>query len=348
MNYEWRKIFRDSFGNHPKFSWFIMSHEFFRHAVNGDYAIIYDAMRAYNNEIDRFDDELAWHYHHADWYDLDGDGDSSWNQLTTFDGTEYTHGTDIEIAEKMLNYLIFVCDFFPCSFRSGWCWENNRLSNWLNDIIPFDYSAFPPNKSTKSAREPLRNRNDWSRAPRTFSGYHPDIRDYQTPGRMRRWIFRTTTINDDHQWKKIYLAARDVDNQILCLTAHSYDNMKEDIGKWLSRIIHIGDSLNIPFRFATASEAGAMMAGQEELYSPEIKLEINDNRLIITSSSDIFQPSPYCVAKDSNGAYFRFHPIQSSPIKWNFDMSGLNWNEIVCGVCSQAGRPATARRKIER
>ncbi len=341
MELKWRRQYRDSFGNLPCFSWFIMSHEVFRHAANGGYFCVYDALAKYRESIVEYGDEIAWHYHHADWSDPNGDGKSSWNQLTTFDGTNYYHGSDVEIAERFLNYLLLDRGFFPTAFRAGWVWENNDFSRWLENIIPYDFSSYPPNKSASNDHEPLRNQYDWSRSPRSYSGYHPHFRDYQKIGRMHRWIFRTIAPNNRREWGKIFRAAKYTD-QILCFTAHSYDNLVADIDNFLSDLLLMGDSLGVPLMFVSASQAGAAVSGEIESSPVNLEITVDRDRLIIHANGPIFQKSPYCVLIDNSVNCRRIFPQSDGTQRWIVDITQYSHFRFVCAACNRGGIPAVA------
>jgi hypothetical protein len=337
MDDNWRLRYRDSRGDYPRFTWFIMSHEAFHHSVDGGCTIIYDALMDYRESIEAFGDELAWHYHHADWTDPDADGKAFWNQITTFDGTEYTHGTDIEIADELLNCLLVERGFFPASFRSGWTWENNGLSRWLDHIIPFDFSANPPNRGNQTAREPVRNQYDWSRTSRLYSGYHPNFDDYQNQGYMHRWVFRTIAPNNHREWSKVFRAAARGGDQILCYAGHSYDPIARGIDSFLPDLLNIGDSLGISVIFATASQAGAALSGQTASTPLEMQFHGDNDLLIIKSSTPIFQRYPYCVLVDSSGSYRRIKPLSMGTQQWQYNISGLDDFRIICAACNDAG-----------
>jgi hypothetical protein len=343
MNSSWRHQYRDAEGRPPRFTWFIMSHEALRHAINTDDLAVYDTLMKFREDMQSFADEIAWHYHHADWTDFDGDGRSAWNQLTTFDRTPYFDGTDKEIAESQLNDLLLRRNFFPTSFRAGWVWENNDFSRWLEGIIPFDYSAYPPNKNQAANHEPLRNIYDWSRAPRTYSGYHPYDRDYQKTGRMHRWIFRSLAPNNRKEWEKILLAAVAGPDQIFCYTGHSYDNLRKDIDNFLPELLRLGDSLQVKLVFATATEAGAAIAGHPTKSPLQLDIEVVHDTLLIRADQPLFQQTPYCVLVDASGLGTRVYPRPDGDQLWRFDISGRKGIEFICAGCDNCGRKALFR-----
>lgn len=342
MNDEWRDLYHDSFGGLPRFTWFILSDEALFHARGGNGTIVYDSLLKFKDEIDRFGDEIGWHYHHADWIDLNGDGKSSWNQLTTFDGTVYTDGSDIEIAERSLNALLVECRFFPTVFRAGWTWENNGFSEWLEDIVPFDFSANPPNAGNKVLAEPLRNVYDWTQAPTTYTGYHPRRKDYQKRGTMHRWIFRTIAPNLEHEWGRLFCQAAVGHDQVFCFTAHTFDEIRDDIDAFLGRLLHLADSLKVRTKFATASEAAAALAGTSGDEAPRISIIASKRGVSVQTGGPIFQRSPYCVLVDSSGGYRRVRAIPDGPGRWYIDRMKPGFRQIVCAASNLSGNSATA------
>jgi hypothetical protein len=342
MDNGWRKSYHDSFGGLPRFTWFVLSHEALFHACGGSGTIVYDSLMKFAHEIDRFGDEIGWHYHNADWIDLNHDGKKSWNQITTFDGTAYTDGTDIQIAERSLNALLVRRHFFPTVFRGGWTWENNGLSKWLEDIIPFDFSAYPPSTGNRSIREPLRNAYDWSRAPTSYRGYHPNRSDYQKPGRMRRWIFRTIAPNTRREWNRLFLRAGAGEDQILCFTAHTYDKIHDYIDRFLGRLLHMADSLGVSTRFATASTAAAAIAGSADRVPLRISMNLSDSGIAIRTEGSIFQRAPYCVGVDTAGSITRILSSADGTNRWRIRSVPDGYRELTCAVSNESGESATA------
>jgi len=346
MDTEWRRQFCDSFGNYPRFTWFLMTHEAFVHSPDSNRCAVYDAMTAFHDELEQHGDELAWHYHHVAWTDIDHDGKSAWNQILTFDGTKYGDISDIELAENQLNALLTRRSFFPAAFRSGWVWENNYFSRWLENVVPFDFSAYPPNSSGDTTKEPRRNIYDWSGAPRGYSGYHPHRDDYRKCGQMNRWIFRTIAPNTHREWEKIIRTALTGRDQILCFTGHSYDRVKRDIEIFLPELLLLAKSEGIRVKFATASEAATAIAGRSDTCQFKIKMTKQGHKIIIQTNKSIFQACPYCVAIDSYDSVYRIYPRSESRNSWTYVPAELSVIEIVCAAVDLSGRRAVVRHKL--
>lgn len=348
MDEHWRNSWRDSFDDPLKLTWFVMTHEAFCHSPNGSVTAVLDSLMTFSEPIKQFGDEIGWHHHHADWLDSDGDGSYLWSQIVSFDGTRYTHGTDVEIAERMLNHLLVDRRFFASAFRSGWLWENNGFSNWLEEIVPFDYSALPGMSSNPKKTDLDQARFDWSRCPDRFSGYHPHCQDYQTEGNMTRWVFRSihpdSSVAGD-EFDRVLNAAKAGGNQLVCLATHSYNNICRFVDSRVGELLIRTDSAGIKVRFATATDAAATLSALPQ--PPESKLEIESyhDSLVITASHDLYQQAPYCVVQHGSGSCERVVPKVRGLRQWSCHLpeSALTF---VCGACDVSGISVVAAYEV--
>jgi hypothetical protein len=345
MEPSWRGCHIDSFGDSLTLTWFVMSHEMFCHVPDGSCTMVLDTLLKFQHAVVQFGDQVAWHYHHADWTDPNEDGVSHWNQLLTFDRTTYTNGVDVGIAERMLNHLLIDRGYFPGAFRTGWAWENDAFSRWVEEIIPFDLSADPPHKNTPKRREPLRNQYEWSRAPKEFRGYHPDAEDYQTPGKMHRWIFRTNDDNKAPGWQKIFQLARLGKDQMAAITCHSYDNIALLLDTMLPNFMHQALLAEVQVKFGTASAAAAAITGKSSLPAPPLRIDRIGDTLFITSDTLIYQPAPYCAIKTPEGLYRRAfaHSLGKKTGRWFYALEGMRDFVFACAVTSRSGLTAVAK-----
>ena len=333
INQSFRNQFLDSTGHPIVFSWFLLSQQLECSSTAQDCSAINAAMEPYKERASALGDIYGWHYHHSDWTDINQDGTHYWNQLQTFDGTEYGHGTDIEVAERIVAQLIFDKGVYPGTFRTGWTWENTNISNWLDNITPFDFSNLAPLKSepadpppTKNAAgsEPQFNIFDWSRAPTEWTYYHPSASDYQSQGNLKRYLFRSS--NDPDEWNKAFTAAENGQDQLVVLFLHSY-NPKTLYIEYLNYMQNVAsDHPNIQFRYVTALE-GAQKMAFSKITSPSPTSSISQNGSIITiNSNEPLFTFPYGALK-INGDYKRVYPTNKIPeisngnYSWIYDLT---------------------------
>lgn len=292
----WRNQYVDHFGNHPKFTWFVLTSEHIRQTGNN--AAVYDALMRFRPDIESLGDEIAWHYHHCDWYGIDNGKKLTerWGQLLTFNGTDYPNGSDIELCERTLNLLISERGFFPASFRAGWCWENNDFSRWLDEVCPFDLSSAPPAKYTAIDGQFPTNVCDWSTAPVQWVPYHPDTSDYQRPGTMKRLISRSLVhrlFQHDLDTLLTYSKLHRLD-QVLSLPVHSYSNIRHSLDQILPVLIEFFETNDIPFEFSTCKRAMShFMTSESQDEALRLRFSREGKTLRLTSIGHAFQSYPY-------------------------------------------------------
>ena len=69
MAADWRSRFSDTFGGHPKITWFVLTSQHLCEAAGC--TAVYHALLPYTEEMNRWGDEIGWHYHHSDWFECD-------------------------------------------------------------------------------------------------------------------------------------------------------------------------------------------------------------------------------------------------------------------------------------
>ena len=339
MSPEWRANFTDSFGGHPKFTWFVVTSELICHAAGC--LAVFDAMQNFSNDVKQFGDEIGWHYHHTDWHECvsAGKSDSSWIQLVSFDGTTYADGADVELCENVMNQLIADRGFFPVSFRAGWVWENNEFSRWLENVIPFDLSSSPPLKTLSNDSTRCRaNESDWSRAPIALVPYHPDMADYQSRGEMKRLVSRSLLKNlTTNELRMLSAFADSGSDAILSIPIHSYSNLRFAFGQKLETVIAQLSRNGTSFKFATCAEAFQPFVGS--VPSKQLKLELHqkDGTIVIKANTETFSTQLYVVVRNSSGMLKRAIPRKTGERTWALDLAGLDAMEIYVAGSTLAG-----------
>ena len=329
-----RQQFLDRDGHPIVFSWFLLVQQLQCASTSGDCSAIHAAMAPYRQRAEALGDMYGWHFHHTDWTDLNQDGVSYWNQLKTFNGTQYGSGTDIQDAERVVAQLIFDKGVYPGPFRTGWSWENTDISNWLDDITPFDFSNLsplyadtgsPPPTKEAAGIEPLFNIFDWSKASTEFTFYHPSSSDYQLPGDLKRYLFRTS--DDSNEWNKAFLAAERGQDQLITLVLHSF-NPKSLYVEYLTYLQNVAaNHPNVKFQYVTALEGAQKMAfGKIPVAAPTATSSESGHIVTITTDEPLFT-FPYG-ALYIDGDYERIRPIDTladvsvpGRYSWSFDLT---------------------------
>lgn len=349
MNDDFRSRYVDSYGGHLKFSFFVMTAEPFCESSNSDCDAVFTAMENFSGDVVNYGDELGWHYHHFAWLPstLDPE-DHHWSQIATFNGTEYGHGTDIEQCEKTLNHLLIDKNFFPATFRGGWTWENTDFSNWLNEIIPFDFSSISPyGTPAVPATYPFWNYYDWSTAPQGWGYYHPSSNDYRSPypGDLKRSLFYCSPhgLSPDDIFRAFQRASQGED-VCMCAYGHTYGPLKTFFQQqWMDNINLLSRHFDVPFKFATSREAAqAALNIKGDTTAPAISIVRQGDRLHVSINGPIYQSSPYA-ALLSDGGYRRVRLIRLDNRLWLFDVGTYTSFTFAVAVSDAAGNVATAR-----
>ncbi len=325
----------DRTGHPLVFSWFLLTQQLQCSSTSGDCSIIHEVMEPYRARADSLGDIYGWHYHHSDWTDTNHDGKHFWNQLRTFNGTEYGSGTDIEVAERMIAQLIIDKGVYPGPFRTGWSWENTDISDWLEDITPFDFSNLsplhsepaspPPTKGTTGTlTEPEFNIFDWSRSTTDWTYYHPSATDYQSPGALKRYLFRSS--DSPATWDTAFIYAEMGADQLIVMFAHSY-NLQSLIEQYLLQLDLIADQHpDVVFRYVTALEGARRMIFDSTVPAPPVvSVNVSEDSVTLVSDKPLFA-FPYG-ALYINGDYQRVRPVDTTNgpslpdyYSWTFDL----------------------------
>ena len=338
MGREFRDANRDSFGKSIRYSWFLMISEIYFHTPK-DPGLVYRFMDRFAERAEHYGDIYGLHYHHADFNDYNDDTDSSWCQLLSLDSSRSLHGTDIELAEKMIAYLLLEHEFYPVLCRAGWTWEDTDLSNWLDDIVPFDFTNAAPAVREATGDDGFSSVYDWSRAPADWSWYHPAADDYQTAGDSKRAMFRCAVSTDD--FEAAFRQAAGGDTLMIAYYVHSFTPLqKYPTTDTLAALAAAYPSVR--FRFVNALEGARLMLGLEDTRPPVTGLLRQGDRVTVLADEPLFA-FPFGAIVTGDGEYRRVRPMREAPellsgtYRWTFDLSGLDYVEFIAGGTDPAG-----------
>jgi len=355
MREDFRNSYIDSYGGVLQFTWFALTHEAYCESDQRDGTIIFEKLKSYAKPMAAYGDMVGWHYPNADWDSADTSlGHGRWHQRTTFDGTKYHHGPDTALAEQMAAMVILKQGIYPNVFRSGWNWQNNQYSAWLDDITPFDFSNVAPMVGIPNDPHVSPNGSDydWSQAPSDWSWYHPNRENYQMPGDMKRTIFRTMPAHRQSELDlgKAFALANQGHHVLVGFYTHSYDDLEK-----FCRIVRAGLELGtqqfpgVFYKYVTALEGARRMLSLTDMTPPKLAVFRQKDVVVVTSDKPLFA-FPYGAILDSSGNYRRVRPMDLAPdethgaFAWTFDLTGIPYVEFAAGCCDQSGNFAITEK----
>ena len=360
MNYNFRNNLTDSFNNTIKYTWFALAMEIYCVSNDTDCNIIYSALvdgipnisdyGGWKNEIDAYGDSIEFHYHHLNWTDINNDSIYYWNQLIEFNNSnEY-------LIKKILNHLLIDKQFFPSSYRAGWTWEDNNLSNFLEKWIPFDFSNLAPlsdagcgetpndPKTEQAECEPLSNVFNWSIAPINSTFYHPNTDNYQLEGNLSRLILRCKAYYQEGDMEEVFEQAL-IKNQFVCLYSHIDDGLIIETQESYRLIKDAASRYNVSFKFVNADEAARIYLNSQDVISPIINIRKENSSLIVESNEEIYQEKPYVAIKYRNNTYSNLELTEGGNNRWFYNLSLMGNSEYTIGIAitDNSGNVATAK-----
>ncbi len=321
---EWRYAHTDGFGNPVKFTWYLMTHEAHCQSVQGCNAIPEVMLGNFREKIDYWGDEVAWHHHHSDWID------NEWKKLYTFNGTVYREKTDIDLVTSHLAMFVIENGFFPEGYRAGWAWENTDFSNWLENLIIYDFSNIwlnvPPGK------------NQWAL-------YHPSPDDFKAEGDMARWIGKGKPgANSQADVNDAFELAQTDGKAIICYFTHSYTPvmLKVDTENMEALLHNASSEYGIPFKYVGAKEAMKLWLGETDSTPPIITTEVINRTIHIEADEDLFGV-PFLALRHADGDYGGRLMEPDGFRSWKHYLNDSDVVAAVIGVTDLAGNSAVSK-----
>jgi hypothetical protein len=308
---KFRHRFLDSWQNPVVLSWFIMDWTGFKtNPVQREIGPhkIFDRYCAWLKDFPQ--DGIFWHYHHPP---IDGVG-NHWN-------TNWTNGEDDRTGyeyDRILARRIIQRHWFPCTFRAGGTIEDNAASQWLDEIIPFDFSNRAPM---------IGDVFNWSLAPALWQVYSPSEENYQLPGGMRRKIARSLDVltrlhpigQDDVD--QAFLEAQKGGKAILSFFLHDYRPLADSFSAVFKLIQSSARRYkNVNWCNITADRAMRAYLGYPESVEPGIHLKLSPvdvRNWLIEANSPIFGAEPFTAVELASGECIRSRNIKKiDSLQW--------------------------------
>lgn len=324
-----RLKFKDSFGNGWKYNWFLVDYDGFkvnpRHKDLG-YNSIYTHYKEYYHEHDIDDDEFQWHAHPMSHY-------AEAHRC----GNSYINSP--HIISSLCRRLID-CGDFPTCFTAGFHTERPDSHWFLEQYIPFDFSnqAMKLSELDNEQADLSAGRfGDWRRADDSWAPYHPSHDDYQIPGDCNRVIFRRLNVGTrlrlmtQQEVDKAFERVQNGQSTVIAFCDHDFRNFIPDI----EEVYQMLQNAHERYPDVKWKNATALMAAKEVLELADnpilIKIEWQNNRLVIETSSDTFGPQPFFVVKTKSGNYSLENlDFQIPHRKWSytFDEESIHMDDV--------------------
>jgi len=326
VGYAEGRKYNDSYNEHPKVTWFDMVTRAYWYNENGlTNDPIWEYIDNFTTEINYFGDEMtAFHYHQHYWFNTSAyeedyaasvfdsypyNGSSTWTQFPDYYDelpVAISHNDDKttkENIEEIWANRIIVSQAYPSTYRSGWLWENTNFSNWMEDIIKYDWSMWKGAYIGRYYNWSLPNVQEWT-------PYHPSSEDYQERGNMSRWLFPCMGgnygLDDANNSAKI---AYNISRAVTCRYTHNF-GPADPIGNSLTQVYNqMNNSINqltptYTFKFATAHEASKWFERCDDDVTPDITI-VKDNDWIYLNSSEELYSEPFLAILDLDGTYLK-------------------------------------------
>ncbi|MCL6518849.1 MAG: hypothetical protein K6T99_03390 [Armatimonadetes bacterium] len=340
MAESYREGLRDSLGNPIKFTWYMNLGSLYSCGVSTGPLLPLDLMvDNHGDSIERWGDELAYHYHTWIWSDPDGDSVYHWNQAPDF--TYCVDDFETTVAHMILDRM-----FYPSSFRSGWHGMDNFFQSYLDDWFPYRFeNAWPAYREDPT--EPVDNVYDWRRAPSEWVPYHPDANDYQVPGNLRGWESRCAYMNSitASEVENIFLKALAGTSQIVTAFSHLKEaDFPAQVVNLHARLTDAADKIPcVKFEYLTGRECMMKWRNGTDVTPPTIQYSVSDSGGVrtVTFSTDeeIYQVQPFVARKGSDGTYARMDSVPVGINQWRIQYNLLDTVAIAVGVTDWFGNP---------
>lgn len=292
----------DDFSNGWVYSWHCMDHIGYfdnpRHKDVG-YGNIFRFYKSKLRESGSVRDEINWHFHPI-----------SLTKNPLHAATSFVNSYDVLM--QILCRRVLEDEWFPVVNRPGFHSERPDSHAFLEQWMPFDYANQNSNEAQDQPDMAAGRFGDWSRAPKSWRGYHPSHDDYQEIGACRRMIFRCLNVGTrlrsltlDHV-REAFSEARVSGAAILSFANHDYRDMRPDVNTVRSMLREIKKEYpDVLLKYAGAEEAAISLMGYGKKSPPKLGLELISGRLVVkVLDGEIFGPQPFLAIKTNEGRYY--------------------------------------------
>lgn len=314
---EFRKKYADPHGGPYRFSWFVLDNVATlinpRRRLFG-YGQVYLNLResiTYRKSLKL--DGFYWHYHQ-----MRRDQHPFIKETNFFSSDEYN---------QILCRYIIEHRHFPSAYRAGYCLERWDINLWLENWIPFDFSNHSPSFEFSSKRR-VANENDfWLRAPNDWSHYNPDSRDYETPGNLRRFIFRSLCNKtrlyslSKKDVRQAFIRANSGKPTVLSTFSHEFRSLYPEVHSFCGLVSSVAKEFpKVNWYNANAVEASRGVLGYTETKPLKLKLWVENDLVYARSSREVFGSEPFLALKTLDHSYYHQNFVKLSSKLWAYHL----------------------------
>ncbi len=315
---ELRYKFCDSVGNPYRFSWFCLDHVGFkdnpRRRLLGFNTILKIYLSRIANSKD-FGDTIQWHYHGV-----------PFNRKAHCFGLNWNFSNaHIEIfARRLIDF-----DIFASAFRAGGWIERSDMHAWLEQWIPFDFSNHSITAKSTQPDYVSGRFADWSRASKSWCGYHPNKNDYQSAGNMNRTIFRSLSLEarigsiKEEDIELAFEEAMEGKNPILSVTNHDCRDMVEELENFwpmMKKVMKKYPSIELLHSNEVEAAKKSLNLKNKNF---KLKMKWIDNMIVVNSNSELFGPQPFLAFKSHSGEYFHDNMAFQGNLTWTYEFDWM-------------------------
>lgn len=311
---QFRLKYCDSSDNPYVYSWFIYDHHHnfktnprFHDVGTSNIFDHYQKGILKDNSIDG----VYFHYHHVAPSGCALESGTSWTENSTY--------------EQIIAHRIIERSWYFSCFRAGLHIERNDMSHWLEQFVPFDFSARYHNQNDYQPGSDF----DWRGCPSTWGAWNPCWYDYRREGNMKRTLFRSTDLwtylsaLSESEVQEAFTQAQTTGRAVLQYYNHDFRDMEYEIAQGYEVLKKVSKRYsNVEWKFVTALEAAKEYLG----LSPEnivLDYTLEGSLLTVRSSNDIFGMQPFLAIKEDN-KYFRDNFTAENNNTWCYRFRNLD------------------------
>ena len=335
---EFRTSIIDSFQQSWKITWFCLDHINYlsnpREKALG-YSVVYNYYKNLLGTYPNYGDELQWHFHPKS---------ITLNPIAA--ATSYQNSIS-EILE-ILTRKIVDDTWFPTAFRPGFHSERQDSNLFLEQWFPFDFGN--QRFDAEDLLPDMQNGRfgNWVRAPKTWRGYHPSVKNYDIEGELRRKIFRCLNLGTrlrllgEQHIEEAFLEAISKGDSVIAFTDHDFRDIAPDI-EVFNKMLDVVKSKypDVRVRFCSAEEAAQRITG-ELGYQIELDTHLEGNQLIVKCiKGQVFGSQPFLAIKSYDNSYFHDNfDFSHSESEWSyvFDDQTIQLSEVTTIGVAAAGK----------